>query len=105
MIKAMLFTLVMGTTLSPTMRNASTEVDLSRLYSSTMMVTNITELENETYLLELEDYNGFIWEYETDGDDWFIGDCASVIMDNMNTPLIFDDEIVSINYDAWYLTR
>ena len=79
------------------MHNNVGTIDLSRLYADTMRVTNVMELEdNRTYLLELEDGNGNIWEYESDDGNWFVGDCASVIMDNMNTKTIYDDEIIEI---------
>lgn len=94
------------TALTPTIHNNVGTVDLSRLYANTMRVTNVMELEdNRTYLLEFEDGNGNIWEYESDDGDWFIGDCASVIMDNMNTSIIYDDEIIDVFYSAWYLER
>lgn len=90
-------------TLSPTIHPVEGQISLNRAYSSVMLITDVTDLNDGTYLLTMEDCNGFIWEYETDGDDYFIDDCVSVIMDNMETPLIWDDEIVSVNYSAWTL--
>lgn len=98
-------TTALVTALTPTMHNNVGTVDLSRLYANTMRVSDVITLEDETYLLELEDGNGNIWEYESDDGDWFIGDCASVIMDNVNTSVIYDDEIVDVFYSAWYLER
>jgi len=80
-------------------------VELNRVYADTMLVTEVTELEDATYLLELEDYNGNIWEYETDIDDMFVDDAVAVLMDNMGTAEIYDDEIIGLNYSGWTLTK
>jgi hypothetical protein len=92
-------------TCAPVETPVSGQISLNRAYSRTMLVTDVRDLNDGTYLLTMEDCNGFIWEYETDGDDYFIDDCVSVIMDNMETPLIWDDEIVSVNYNAWNLSH
>lgn len=80
-------------------------VELNRVYASVMMVTDVVELEDETYLLELEDATGNIWEYETDMDDMFIDDAVAVLMDNMGTVEIYDDEVIGLNYSSWILTK
>ena len=80
-------------------------VELNRVYASVMMVTDVIELEDETYLLELEDATGNIWEYETDMDDMFIDDAVAVLMDNMGTVEIYDDEVIGLNYSSWILTK
>ena len=80
-------------------------VELNRVYASIMMVTDVTELEDETYLLELEDATGNIWEYETDIDDLAVDDSVAVLMDNMNTVSIYDDEVIGLNYAGWRLNR
>lgn len=105
MINVALFGLVASLVLSPTMHDVKGEIALNRAYTSTMIVTNITDLEDDTQVIELEDYNGNVWEYETDSTDLFIDDCVSVLMDNMETPIIYDDEVIMLNYDAWTLTR
>lgn len=68
-------------------------------------MTDITDLKDNTQVIELEDYNGNVWEYETDSTDLFINDTVSVILDDMGTDIIYDDEIVSIRYNAWTITR
>lgn len=80
-------------------------VELNRAYASVMMVTDVVELEDETYLLELEDATGNVWEYETDMDDMFIDDAVAVLMDNMGTAEIYDDEVIGLNYSSWTLTK
>lgn len=50
----------------------------------------------------LTDFNGFQWAfYDTEGDDWRPGDIASCIMSDEGTPLIFDDQILSIKYSGY----
>lgn len=80
-------------------------IELKRAYMTVMQVTNVSELEDETYLLELEDYNGNIWEYETDMEDMFIDDTVAVLLDNMGTAGIYDDEVIGLNYSSWSLTK
>lgn len=105
MIKTALFGLIGAMVLTPTINNVGGEISLNRAYSNTMIVNEVIDLEDDTQVIVLEDYNGNIWEYETDSTDLFKNDCVSVILDNMNTPIIYDDEIVSIRYNAWNLTR
>ena len=78
-------------------------IELKRAYTNVMMVTDVVELEDETYLLELEDATGNVWEYETDIDDLAVNDTVAVLMDNMNTVSIYDDEVVGLNYSGWEL--
>ena len=78
-------------------------IELKRAYASVMVVTDVVELEDATYLLELEDATGNVWEYETDIDDMAINDTVAVLMDNMNTVSIYDDEVVGLNYSGWEL--
>lgn len=82
-----------------------TMLSVGTLYPNTMKVTDIIDLKDNTQVIELEDYNGNVWEYETDSTDLFINDTVSVILDDMGTDIIYDDEIVSIRYNAWTITR
>ena len=34
-------------------------------------------------------------------EDWFIGDCVSMIMDSCGTPKVTDDIIIDAHYSAW----
>ena len=80
-------------------------VELNRVYVDVMNVDNVIELEDETYLLFLEDVTGNIWEYETDADDYIVNDSVGVLMDNMGTVSIYDDEVIGVNYSGWTLSR
>ena len=66
------------------------------------MTCKVVELDNENNLVVLVDANGFKWAWEGI-EDWQIGNCASMLMDNNGTAEIFDDVILSMNYNAWEL--
>lgn len=66
------------------------------------MTCEVVELDRENNLMILVDANGFEWAWEGI-EDWQIGDCASMLMDNNGTAEIFDDVILSMNYNAWEL--
>ncbi len=71
------------------------------LYALTTVVVN---LDYDNDVVTVEDFNGFLWEFEG-CEDWCEGDCCSMVMDDMGTDLIFDDEIINVKYDAWNLER
>lgn len=66
------------------------------------MTCKVVELDHENDLVILVDANGFEWTWEGI-EDWQIGDCASLMMDNNGTAEIFDDVILSMSYNAWEL--
>lgn len=68
-----------------------------KLYPMTAMVF---ELDEENDLVIIEDFNGNLWDFEGI-EEWMIGNICSVIMDDIGTETIFDDEIVSVRYDGW----
>lgn len=67
---------------------------VSKTYPKT---TQVVEIDKAHDIIILEDYNGFLWEWGG-CEDWQIGDIASLIMEDNGTPIIYDDEIVSIRY-------
>ena len=46
------------------------------------------------------DFSGNEWSF-TGIEDWMVGDFCSMVMDNMGTKCIYDDEIVSTRYTGW----
>lgn len=66
------------------------------------MTCKVVEIDHENDLVIMVDSNGFEWAWEGI-EDWQIGDCASMLMDNNGTAEIFDDVILSMNYNAWEL--
>lgn len=69
----------------------------SNMYSKTMIVT---ALMDEDDLVVLEDANGQCWTFEGI-EDWFVGDVASVLMNNNGTITVYDDEIVNVHYSGF----
>lgn len=57
----------------------------------------VVETDEAADMVFVEDYAGNLWSFEG-AEDWFVGDFASLLMNDMGTPLIFDDEIVSVRY-------
>ena len=51
----------------------------------------------EENLVIVEDLSGNAWTF-CGSEDWAIGDIVAMIMDNMNTSTIYDDEIIDIRY-------
>lgn len=70
-------------------------------YPDTMIVS---DLDYEKDLVTLADATGNIWTF-AGCEDWMIGDLAALIMDDMGTENIFDDQIVSIKYSGYYDTK
>ena len=60
----------------------------------------IVELCEEDDLVIAEDANGQNWCF-SGIEDWCIGDLASMIMDDMGTEIIYDDEIVDAYYSGY----
>lgn len=67
------------------------------------MTCEVVELDHENDLVILIDSNGFKWVLEHT-EDWQVGDCVSLLMDNNGTSEIFDDSIISMTYNAWELS-
>lgn len=68
------------------------------------LTAQVVEIDRTQDIVTVEDSVGNLWEFY-DAEDWKIGDCASMVMDDMGTDRIYDDEIVSAQYAAWTLTK
>lgn len=64
------------------------------------MTTVVVEVDRASDIVTCRDFNGNLWQFEG-CEDWCENDVASMIMDDMGTPKIFDDEIISVRYDGW----
>ena len=64
------------------------DVDIDRYYPLTGIIT----ADSDTIVFI--DSVGNEWHTSIDAEDYFIGDTISVIVDNMGTETIYDDEIV-----------
>ena len=69
-------------------------VDERNLYPLTVRVYDVDESRN---LVTCVDYAGNLWSFE-DVEDWETGDLVSLLMNDRNTPVVFDDEIVKVRY-------
>ena len=70
-------------------------------YALTGVVVELTAKSNEVVV---EDYNGNLWAF-CGIEDWQVGDCASLLMDDQGTDSVLDDVVLSARYSAWTLTR
>ena len=74
---------------------------VNNYYALTAQVVKIDRTQD---IVTVEDSVGNLWEFYG-VEDWEIGDCASMIMNDMGTDRIYDDEIVNVRYAAWTLTK
>lgn len=65
-------------------------------YPLTTVVTEVSETE-----VSAMDFNGNIWNFPNEAEDWMVGDVCAMIMDNNGTSDIYDDTIVSTRYSGW----
>lgn len=68
----------------------------SNLYAITTVV-----IDYQDGILYCEDFNGMVWTIECEQEDWMIGDICSMVMDNNDTDIIYDDIIVTYKYDGF----
>ena len=58
------------------------------------LTTQVVQVDYENNVVVCQDFNGNLWEF-SDTEDWMYGDIASLVMNDMGTPEIYDDEIVA----------
>ena len=64
------------------------------IYSTVFEVVEINESEDIIYLVDVNG-NEWIWNGV---EDWQVGDIAAAIMNNNNTEIIYDDDIIQLQY-------
>lgn len=69
-------------------------VACAETYPTTFVVINTHD-----NIVSMENYNGDVWEWEG-VEDWTYGDIVSVIMDDNNTAIIYDDTIIMMRYSG-----
>lgn len=67
------------------------------IYPTTVIIREIDHLND---LVVCEDYNGNEWVFEGI-EDWNIDDIVSMIMNDMDTEEIEDDEIIMMRYSGY----
>lgn len=75
----------------------SISVAYADIYPTTVIVR---DLDYQYDLVICEDYNGNEWILEGI-DNWDIDDMISMIMDDMDTSIIEDDEIIMVRYSGY----
>lgn len=60
----------------------------------------VTECNIELDIVTFADFSGNLWSFNGVG-DWIEGDRVAAIMNDNGTPVIYDDEIVSVKYCGW----
>lgn len=92
-ILALTLALAMVLTLS-----ATAAATYEGLYAKSTVVVEVNEDDD---IVVVEDFNGFLWEFEG-CEDWVVGDICSMVMHNNGTSeTIFDDVILDVRYDGW----
>lgn len=65
------------------------------------MTAKVVDISRPLDRVTIEDSNGNLWQF--DGiEDYEVGDFCSCVMNDNNTELIFDDEIVSVQYAGYF---
>ena len=65
-------------------------------------VAEVFAVDHDRDLVVCRDSVGHIWEFYG-SEDWMIGDCAALFMDDNGTELVIDDIIINARYCAWDL--
>ena len=76
---------------------AEEQKPVGNLYPKTAVVVELCETED---LVIVADANGQHWCF-SGMEDWCIGDLASMLMDDVGTEIIYDDEIVDTYYSGY----
>lgn len=65
------------------------------------MTAEVVDISRPLDRVTIKDSNGNLWQF--DGiEDYEVGDFCSCVMNDNNTELIFDDEIVSVQYAGYF---
>ena len=59
----------------------------------------VVSLDYDADVVEVEDYVGNVWAFDS-CEDWQLLDVCSMVMDDNDTATIYDDEIVTVYYDG-----
>jgi len=62
----------------------------------------VVELDYTEDTVTVETFNGHMFVFEG-CEDYALDDCVSLIMEDNETELVYDDEVVKAQYSAWAL--
>lgn len=66
------------------------------------MTAKVVFVDYDSDVVIVETFAGF--QFALKGcEDWIVGDCVSLIMEDNGTEFIYDDEIIMAQYSAWEL--
>ena len=82
--------------------NANVDAASEKTANLYAMTTVLVDINDECKLITCKDFNGNEWCFTDLEGDWVVGDIVSMIMNDRGTPIIYDDEIVSVRYDGWF---
>ena len=68
------------------------------VYGMTVMVCDIDEDADLFYAIDFSGYHGHEFD---EVEDWMIGDLMALVMDDMGTEDVCDDEVISYQYSGW----
>lgn len=68
------------------------------------LTAQVVELDFDSDVVTCVDCNGNLWEFYG-CEDWQIGDCVALLMNDNGTEKIFDDKIEKALYNAWDLSK
>lgn len=68
------------------------------------LATVVIDVDRQADAVTVEDFNGNSWTF-CGAEDWDIGDCAALTMNDNGTGKIADDTIESATYSGWTLNR
>ena len=97
LVVAMVAMMVVGCNASVSASSPVDDACERDVYAALTVVTEVDEEEDVVYCV---DFSGNEWSF-TGIEDWMVGDFCSMVMDNMGTKCIYDDEIVSTRYTGW----
>ena len=65
------------------------------------MTAEVVDVSRPLDRVTIKDSNGNLWQFNG-AEDYEVGDLCSCVMNDHNTELIFDDEIVSVQYAGYF---
>ena len=96
MKRLILFMLISVISNNAKANNAKVTITPSNYYA---LSTTVTDVDYESDTVTVTDHNGNEWQF-SGCEDWMIGDGCALVMNNMGTEIIYDDEIVNTRYFA-----
>ena len=79
--------------------NATTTKTITPSNNYYALSTTVTDVDYKTDVVTVTDHNGNEWQF-SGCEDWMTGDGCALVMDDMGTEIIYDDEIMNTRYFA-----